>query len=171
MVKEPHAFEDDIDIVETVENGGTVFSAFAHGTLIGHYSSDRARNAQVAMQCAVKSLSQQVICEDVLDIAVWFSETHSDIQGYFVIDRYRYQYPFKMISHIVVASRIEVRDEIERIVGEAFEAVGWIIDPEGGSSVEWFDAREKSDLSAHRRLRAVGRVQDALEAYRQTQTK
>jgi hypothetical protein len=34
MVNEPHAFEDDMDIVETVENGETLFSAFADRYLV-----------------------------------------------------------------------------------------------------------------------------------------
>jgi hypothetical protein len=34
MVNEPHAFEDGIDIVETVENGETLFSAFVDRYLV-----------------------------------------------------------------------------------------------------------------------------------------
>jgi hypothetical protein len=120
------------------------------------------------MQLAVAALSRRKLCKDVLDVAVWFAETNPDLQGYFAVNRYRYQHPYKVISHIVVASKAVVRDENELIVGEAFEALGWKIDPQGGSSVEWFDARGTAEMSAHHRLKAVGRVQAALEFYRRT---
>jgi len=168
MVNEPHAFEDDIDIVETVENGETVFSAFVDGMIFRQYASNRAGNITVAMQLAVVALSRTKLSEDVLNVAVWFSETKPNLKGYFVVDRYRFQHPCKVISHIVVASKAEVRADIELIVGEAFEALGWIIDSQGGSSVEWFDARGTLEMSAHQRLKAVGRVHNALKVYRQT---
>lgn len=168
---EPYAFENDIAIVETIESGETLFSAFAGGMLIERYSSDRAGNAEVATQLAVAALSRRKLCEDLSDIAVWFAETHPDIQAYFVADRYRFQRPYKLISHIVVASKSEVRRETEMIVGEAFQSLGWAIDPNGGSSTEWFDARGTAEMSAHKKLKAVERVQSALDGYRRTRTK
>ena len=58
-----------------------------------------------------------------------------------------------------------MRADVEKVVAEAFVALGWKIESQGGSSVEWLYSPVISDASAHRRLKAVGRVQRALEAY------
>jgi|GEM_PF-2698170 hypothetical protein len=168
MDKTPHEFEDDLRIVQTIEDGQIFFCAYSNEALFRKYPTDRAGNAKVAMQLAVVALSQVKLNEDIYDIAVWFNETYRDLRGRFSINRYRYQRHRKLISHIIVFSAANVRSDIETVVAEAFVALGWQIDSKGSSSVEWLDAPDISDVSAHHRLKAFGRVQRAVEAYRRT---
>jgi hypothetical protein len=166
MIDEPHAFEDDIVIEEMRENGEMIYSAYADGQLIDRYSPRRAGNTMVARQLAGAALSNLTLNKDLEDIAVWFGEVHSNLDEHFVIHRYRYQRWHKIVSHIVVFAAPERRRQIKLIVAEAFQCFGWIIDPDGGSDVEWFEAREMSEASAHTRLSAVGRVEEAIKINR-----
>lgn len=168
MDREPHAFEDDIEIIETVENGAKNFAAYADGKFIAKYPAYQAGVAKHARHLAAASLSHKTIKSDLRDVAVWFAETHPQLPGYFVVDRYRHRRLLKVVSHIVTFSCEERRMQIETILEEAFQALGWVIDPHGGSSVEWFEARSIDESSAHVRLKAIGRVQSALDAYRRS---
>lgn len=166
MTDAPHAFENDIIIEQEVENGDVIYSAYTDGHLIKRYSPCQARNAMVARQLATRALSTLTLNSDLLDVAAWFAETHPTLPRNFSLQRYRYQRWQKVFAHIIVFSTPDLRLQIETIVGDAFRALGWQINPDGGSSVEWLETPILTDVSAHRRLSALGRVERALHAYR-----
>jgi hypothetical protein len=169
MTDAPHAFENDVTIEQEVENGEVIYSAYADGKLIRRYPPSHARNAMVARQLATGALSNLTLNRDLLDVAAWFAETHPILPGHFSLQRYRFQTWHKVFSHIVVFSTPTVREQFEAIVGEAFRALGWQISPHGGSSADWLETPILTDISAHRRLSALGRVERALQAYRRSE--
>jgi hypothetical protein len=169
MTDVPHAFENDIIIEQDVENGEVIYSAYADGDLIKRYPPCQARNAMVARQLATGALSTLTLNSDLLDVAAWFAETHPALPGHFSLQRYRFQKWRKVFSHIIVFSTPAVREQFEAIVEEAFCALGWQINPHGGSSADWLETPILTDISAHRRLSALGRVERALQAYRRSE--
>jgi hypothetical protein len=166
MIDAPHAFENDVTIEQEVENGEVIYSAYADGKLIKRYPPSQARNPMVARQLATGALSNLTLNRDLLDVAAWFAEAHPTLPGQFSLQRYRFQKWQKVFSHIIVFSAPNVRLQIETIVGDAFHALGWHINPDGGSSVDWLETPILTDISAHRRLLALDRVERALRAYR-----
>jgi hypothetical protein len=163
-----HAFEDDITIEHEFENGEVIYLAYTAGQLIERYPPRRAGNAKVAKQLAAGVLSNKILNKDLLDIAAWFADTHSTLPAHLSLQRYRFQKWHKVFSHIIVFSAADGRSQIKSVVAEAFHSLGWQIDPDGGSSVEWFETPTLTELSAHRRLLALGRVDRALQAHRQS---
>jgi hypothetical protein len=162
----PHAFEDDITIGQEVENDEVIYSAYANGDLIKRYPPCQAGNAMVARQLATGALSNLRLNRDLLDVATWFAETNLALTGHFSLQRYRFQRWHKVFSQIVVFSTPDARWQIKVIVAEAFHSLGWQINPDGGSSVEWLETPVLTEISAHRRLSALDRVERALRAYR-----
>ena len=169
MTDAPHAFENDVIIEQEVKNGEVVYSAYAAGDLIKRYPPCQARNAMVARQLATGALSNLTLNRDLLDVAAWFAETPPTLPGHFSLQRYRYQKWHKVFSHIIVFSTPAVREQFEAVVAEAFRSLGWHIDPDGGSGVEWFETPILTGISAHRRLSALGRIERALQAYRRSE--
>jgi predicted AlkP superfamily pyrophosphatase or phosphodiesterase len=163
-----HAFEDDITIEQAFENGEVIYLAYTAGQLIERYPPRRAGNAKVAKQLAAGVLSNKILNKDLLDVAAWFADTHPTLPGHFSLQRYRFQRWHKVFSHIIVFSTPDVRERFTAIVGEAFRALGWQINPHGGSSADWLETPILTDMSAHQRLSALGRVERALQAQRKS---
>jgi hypothetical protein len=166
MTDAPHAFEHDVTIKQEVENGEVIYSAYADGELIKRYPPCQARNAMVARQLATRALSNLRLNRDLIDVAVWFTETHPALPGHFSLQRYRHQKWHREFSHIIVFSTSDVRSQIKGILAEAFYSLDWQINPDGESGVDWLETPILNDMSAHRRLRSLDRVERALRAYR-----
>lgn len=60
---------------------------------------------------------------------------------------------------------IEFREYLTQRAEAAFVALGWVFSPDGWSELEWLGSQPVDELSAHKRLRGIGRVRDALSAF------
>lgn len=81
MVAKSHMFEDDIDIIETVENEEVVYLAFVRGKVLKKYPSAIVKNPKTAMEMAVSVLSRQTLQDDFLDIVCWLDVAHPDLSS------------------------------------------------------------------------------------------
>ncbi|EPX80943.1 hypothetical protein [Litoreibacter arenae] len=102
--------------------------------------------------------------DDLTDVAIWLKYRHSDENFVFVVDYFHHQKYSKEIAYVVILGpEKERRRAIRAAATLAIEALGWRIVPGGGGDV--IDAQPDStrDLSAHERLQAIGRVQNALD--------
>jgi hypothetical protein len=63
---------------------------------------------------------------------------------------------------VIYHDDIEFRKHLTQHAEAAFIALGWVFSPDGWSELEWLGSGPVDDLSAHERLRAIGRVQDAM---------
>jgi hypothetical protein len=100
---------------------------------------------------------------DLTDGSTWLQDRYPAEKYVFVVDYYHHQRSIQEIAYIVILGpEQEKRRAIRAVATQAFESLGWRIDPEGGGDVIDVRPDPTSELSAHERLRAISRVRTAL---------
>jgi hypothetical protein len=105
-----------------------------------------------------------LLCDDLSDINVWLEDKYPSDRFVLIVDYYHHQKFSKEIAYVVILGpEQEKRRAIRATASQALEVLGWRIIPDGGGDV--IDAQPDStrDLSAHERLRAIGRVEYAID--------
>jgi hypothetical protein len=101
---------------------------------------------------------------DLTDVSVWLQDRYSTERYVFAADYFHHQKFSKEIAYVVVIGpEQEKRRAIRAAATEALKALGWRIAPGGGGDVIDAQPGPTGELSAHQRLRAIGRVENALD--------
>lgn len=107
-----------------------------------------------------------ILCSDLTEVAIWLRERYPDKASMLVVDFHRDQKHRQEIAYVVIlwpepAERRAMRADATK----ALIALGWQILPGSGSGgVEDASPYPIKDMSAHARLRAVGRIEAALHS-------
>lgn len=100
---------------------------------------------------------------DLTDVSIWLRDRYSAAKYIFAVDYFHHQKYSKEIAYVVVIGPGQKeRRAIRATATLALEALGWRIKQEGGGDVIDAQPNLTKDLSAHERLRAIGRVRNAL---------
>jgi hypothetical protein len=101
--------------------------------------------------------------DDLTDVSAWLQDRYSNERYVFAVDYYHHQKFVKEIAYVlVIGTEQKKRRAIRETATQALEALGWRIVSEGGGDVIDVQPYPTPDLSAHQRLRAIGRVANAL---------
>jgi hypothetical protein len=102
--------------------------------------------------------------DDLTDVSAWLQDRYSNERYVFAVDYYHHQKFVKEIAYVVViGTEQKKRRAIRATAIQALEALGWRIVSQGGGDVIDVQPHPTQDLSAHQRLRAIGRVKHALD--------
>jgi len=104
-----------------------------------------------------------LLCNDLTDINVWLEDKYPSDRFTLIVDYYHHQKFTRDIAYVVILGpEQEKRRAIRAAASRALEALGWRIVSDGGGDV--IDAKPNCtrDLSAHARLRAIGRIKASL---------
>jgi hypothetical protein len=69
---------------------------------------------------------------------------------------------------VIYHDKLKIREVLTKQAQLAFVALGWVFDSDGNSEEEWFGSKPINDRSAHQRLKAIGRLRDAISAVEDT---
>lgn len=104
-----------------------------------------------------------LLCEDLTDTNVWLKDKHLSDRFSPMVDYYHHQKFSKDIAYVVILGPAqEKRRAIRATATPALNALGWRIVSDGGDDVINAQPHSTRDLSAHERLRAIGRIEASL---------
>lgn len=101
--------------------------------------------------------------DDLTDASIWLKDRYPAERYVFAVDYYHHQKSSKDIAYVVIIGpERNRRRTIRASATRALEALGWRITPDGGGDVLDAFPSPADSVSAHKRLRAIQRVEDAL---------
>jgi hypothetical protein len=158
-------FADEISIKLHDEHGVEGFHAFAKGELFWKSSFEQCSNEDTARNLASEAYGHLTLLSDINDVLIWLSDENPNYIGELFVDRYRYHRWSKTIAYVVIYHDDPVyREHLIRRAEAAFSAIGWMFDTTGNADQESFGSCSVSDISAHRRISAIGRVRKAMRS-------
>jgi hypothetical protein len=104
-----------------------------------------------------------LLCDDLTDINVWLEDKYPSDRFALIVDYYHHQKFGRDIAYVVILGpEQEKRRAIRAAASQALEALGWRIVSDGGGDVIDAQPNSTKNLSAHARLKAVGRINASL---------
>jgi len=166
MTHEGPPFIDEISIRRHRRNNKEGFEAFANGKLFWQASLEQCSSRKMARQLASVEYGRRCLLKDINDVLVWLLDEDPDYSGDLFVDRHSHQRSTKTVSCAVIYhDDTEFRKHLTQRAEAAFVALGWVFSADGWSELEWLGSGPVDELSAHERLRAIGRVRDAMSVF------
>lgn len=105
---------------------------------------------------------------DLTATNIWLNHQYPSEIFRLMVDYYHHQKLTKAIAYVVILGPAQTkRRAIRAMATRALEALGWRVESEGGGDVLDVQPHHTKYLSAHERLRAIARVQNALDQEKQ----
>jgi hypothetical protein len=169
MKNEGKSFGDGVTIERILYECEERFRAVVGGEVFWEGTLKRYGSEEAALGRASESLGSQTLLSDINDVLAWLSFENPGYVGDLFVDRFRRQrWTMTIARAVIYHDDLAIRDGLTMQAEAAFRALGWVFDSNGNFEEEWFGSKPINDWSAHQRLKAIGRLRDAISASEET---